>query len=336
MKKIKLFLTTVLILTLVLSGMPTNIIQKEANVKAESESENIYHGTGGDYWYEILDDGTMKITRYETPLMPDTAPLDWTMVPSEIDGKDVTCIGEGVFQNCTTISNIIVPDSITTIESYAFAGTCATIELPTSIKSIGEKAFYNCTELTSIKISVNTIVGNDAFSGCDKLKIEYITEQNTERETTKEPETQAPTTQVPTTEAPTTQAVATEEPSTEGDTTKPIVTTYQETTITVKLSKPNKVTIKKINIKKKSAKKIKLTLKKITGVKGYQVAVYKTKNNAKKNNKAIFKKFVKNTKVTIKSKKLKNEKKLYVRARAYVMDGKTKLYGEWSKVKKVK
>ena len=104
-----------------------------------------------------------------------------------------------------------------------------------------------------------------------------------------------------------------------------------------KVKAPGKAKIKKITTKKKSAKKVKLTLKKIKGAKGYQVAIYKTKKNAKKNKKATVKKFVKKLKVTIKSKKLKNKNKLYVKARAYVLDtnGK-KVYGKWSKVKKVK
>ena len=68
-----------------------------------------------------------------------------------------------------------------------------------------------------------------------------------------------------------------------------------------------KVKIKKIYKKKKSAKKLKIAIKKLAGVKGYQVAIYKTKKNAKKNKKAIVKKFVKKNvaKLVIKSSKLK-------------------------------
>ena len=42
-------------------------------------------------------------------------------------------------------------------------------------------------------------------------------------------------------------------------------------------------------------------------------------------------------KFTFKYKKFKKYKKLYVRARAYVLDGNgKKVYGVWSKVKKIK
>ena len=98
---------------------------------------------------------------------------------------------------------------------------------------------------------------------------------------------------------------------------------------------PDKVKVKKA-VKKKSAKKVKVTLKKIKGSNGYQVAVYKSKKNAKKDKKALVKKYTTKTKVVIKSKKLKKKKKLFVRARAYILDGKTKYYSPWSKTVKVK
>ncbi len=104
-----------------------------------------------------------------------------------------------------------------------------------------------------------------------------------------------------------------------------------------KITAPGKVSIQKIATKKKSAKKLKVTVKKVSGVNGYQVAVYKTKKNAKNNKKAIVKKLVTKRKMTITSKKLKNKKKLFVRVRAYTLnDNRNKVYGKWSKVKRVK
>ena len=50
----------------------------------------------------------------------------------------------------------------------------------------------------------------------------------------------------------------------------------------------------------------------------------------------MFKKFTKKIKITLTSKKFKKYKKLYVKARAYTLDGKAKVYGKWSKAKKVK
>ncbi len=89
--------------------------------------------------------------------------------------------------------------------------------------------------------------------------------------------------------------------------------------------------------KKKSAKKLSLTVKKVSGAVGYQIKVYSSSKNAKKNKKSIFTKTVKKVKITLKSNKLKNKKKLYLKVRAYTLDeNRTKVYGSWSKIKKVK
>lgn len=123
------------------------------------------------------------------------------------------------------------------------------------------------------------------------------------------------------------------------ETTKTVVETTKSpaTEEPVKIKAPAKVKIKKITPKKKASNKIKLTLKKIKSATGYQVAIYKTKKNASNNKKAVIKKIVKKSKLTIKSKNLKNQKKLYIKVRAYVLgaDGK-KNYGKWSKIKRVK
>ena len=149
-----------------------------------------------------------------------------------------------------------------------------------------------------------------------------------EEEPTTEPTT-GPNTEVPTTVAP--------DSSTEVPTTLVTEPTVAPTTVaTETVKKPAKAKIKKITPKKKAAKKVKISLKKIKGADGYQVAIYKTKKNAKKNKKALVKKTFKKIKVTVKSKKLKNKKKLFVKARAYKLDGKRKVWGKWSKIKNVK
>ena len=84
-------------------------------------------------------------------------------------------------------------------------------------------------------------------------------------------------------------------------------------------------------IKKKSAKKATIKLRKVIGVNGYQVKV------------SVNKKFKKKTTVTVASnkvrivvKKLKAGKKYFVKARTYTIVNGKKVYGKWSKVKKIK
>lgn len=111
------------------------------------------------------------------------------------------------------------------------------------------------------------------------------------------------TTQAPTTVAPTTTTAA------------------PKTTAAKKLGN---TTVKSAS-KKIASVKVKLTFKKVKGAKKYQVQIAKNK----KFKKVLVKKTVKKVKVTIKSKKLKKQKKLFVRVRAVGAD-------KWSKPKKVK
>ena len=100
---------------------------------------------------------------------------------------------------------------------------------------------------------------------------------------------------------------------------------------------PAKVKVKKAT-KKKSAKKLTVKIKKLSGVKGYEVRVYKSKKNAKKNKKVIYKKLINKNKakLVIKSKKLRRKKKLFVRVRARKFDCGKYVFGALSKPKKVK
>ena len=116
--------------------------------------------------------------------------------------------------------------------------------------------------------------------------------------------------------------VPTPQPTTVAPTKKP----------TVKVSRPGTASVKKAT-KKKASAKVKISLKKVKKAKGYYVQI----STSKKFKKVLVKKYVKKVSFTLKSKKIKNKKKLYVRAKAYKLNGKKKVLSKkWSKVKKVK
>ncbi len=94
---------------------------------------------------------------------------------------------------------------------------------------------------------------------------------------------------------------------------------------------PSKVKLKKVkNIKKKT---IKVTFKKASNAKGYQVTWSLSKNFTKQKSKTKSKY---TTKTTYKIKKLKKKKKYYIKVRAYNINGHLKVFGKYSKVKKIK
>ncbi|MCR4717374.1 MAG: hypothetical protein K5656_09340, partial [Lachnospiraceae bacterium] len=96
--------------------------------------------------------------------------------------------------------------------------------------------------------------------------------------------------------------------------------------VNVTVPKPAKPSVKSLT--KKSAKKLNLKLVK-KNVTGYQIAVYKSKADAKANKNAIATKTVKKTNLNISSKKFKKCKKLYIKLRAYNESGKKKAYSSW-------
>ena len=83
----------------------------------------------------------------------------------------LTTIGEYCFYK-TTAKNITLPESITTLEPYAFAycQSLTAINLPESITVIPNNLLYECRALPSIKLPSKTkSIGNIAFSYCRAL-----------------------------------------------------------------------------------------------------------------------------------------------------------------------
>ncbi|MFR0847484.1 MAG: fibronectin type III domain-containing protein, partial [Eubacterium sp.] len=94
----------------------------------------------------------------------------------------------------------------------------------------------------------------------------------------------------------------------------------------------NKKTLPKVNLrmlKNKKGRKLVVRWNTVKGAKGYQLQYALNKKFKRK--KSIQ---TKKTKYIIK--KLKKKKTYYIRVRAYKMNGKKKVYGKWSKVKKIK
>ncbi len=95
--------------------------------------------TSGGFKYAILDDGTVEING----VYGESQKI--LTIPSEIDGKKVSRIGNRAFLECG-FSDVKIPNSVT---------------------SIGEHAFYQCWGLTKITIPYGVeIIENSAFLGC--------------------------------------------------------------------------------------------------------------------------------------------------------------------------
>ena len=85
---------------------------------------------------------------------------------------NITTIGDNAFQGCTSLTTVVIPDSVTTIGIAAFDGciSLTTIAIPDSVTTIGEDAFYGCTLLTTIVIPDSvTEIRQGAFADCTSL-----------------------------------------------------------------------------------------------------------------------------------------------------------------------
>lgn len=174
------------------------------------------------------------------------------------------------------------------------------------------------------------------------------TTTTTESKPTTEDKTTATTESKPTTSSTTTEtkpATTETRPSTEDSSTAGTTAAKKETATTA--APVIRISVKKAAIQKIKALKKAFTiniLKNKDQVTGYQIS-YSYKKNFKGQKVKTLKKFkykkikVKRKKYTITSYKvkgLKRKKMVYVRVRAYKQVGKTKVYGKWSSVKKVK
>ena len=95
-----------------------------------------------------------------------------SMLTSITIPDSVTSIGSSAFYGCSGLTSITIPDSVTSIRESAFEGciSLTSITIPDSVTSIGSSAFDGCTGLTSITIPDSvTSIGDYAFSGCTGL-----------------------------------------------------------------------------------------------------------------------------------------------------------------------
>ena len=121
--------------------------------------------TSGNYEYKIRSDGTVEITKYNGSSTN-------LIIPSTIAGKKVTNIGDSTFKNCSSLTNVIIPNGITSIGKDAFRSckSLTSITIPNSVTRIGNWAFSDCTGLTNVTILNSvTSIGDSAFAYCLSL-----------------------------------------------------------------------------------------------------------------------------------------------------------------------
>lgn len=181
------------LILLLISVMLILVLPNISNAATEYKYSDVEQGI--EWVYEI--DGNENIINLRCTTTTKTGAVT---IPSTIEGKTVislcgnygkgafqdfsnvteitipntiTTIGQYAFYNCVGLKNVIIPNSVTKIDIAAFS-RCSGIETVTlseNLTSIGSSAFANCTGLKSIIIPNSVIsIGKSAFENCSKLE----------------------------------------------------------------------------------------------------------------------------------------------------------------------
>ena len=271
------------------------------------------------------------------PTVPVAAEKDWS-AEDFISSSDATyndtykAIKDGAINEIVNIQP--ADDTLGLYVSFADAdfGTITVNGKTADIKVAGAGIWFKLSNFTDMYSDV--VITNGA--GTVKATL-YVYNKNGVDNSKKDDETTtaAPAQNETTTAAPaqkettTTAAPAQKETTTVAPTTKAISTTAAPATV-------KKTTVKKTTVKatakKLSSNKVKLSVKKVAGASKYAVQISTTKNFKK----VVAKKTSKKAVFTVKSKKLKGKKKLYVRVKVYKkVNGKT-VASQWSKATKIR
>lgn len=94
-------------------------------------------------------------------------------IPSYINGRTVTEIGDSAFENQFNIAKFVLPTNLKKIGNSAFkdCGYLQEITIPDTVTEIGANAFEECFLMKNLTLPANLLtIGDSAFKGCCSLR----------------------------------------------------------------------------------------------------------------------------------------------------------------------
>ena len=165
-------------------------------VSYRQNGSSAYVQKSGDYyWYYRLVNGKAELYNEDETTAVTPKPTGSVTVPGTLGSATVNSIGYSALEQCSGLTSVTLPTSVTNVSAYAFykcsalksvsgltnvkgfgyaafmgCSALTTVTLPTSLASIPTYMFSGCSSLASITIpsSVKSI-GSNAFQNCSKL-----------------------------------------------------------------------------------------------------------------------------------------------------------------------
>ena len=156
--------------------LPGNRVSvKAAGINIQTSEVKEY----GDYKYQIYthydDDSGEARPEYDTVAIvgyTENEGVTEITVPEKIEGYKVQSIAGSVFENCSSLTDVILPNTVSIINAEAFKG-CTSLKsiVMEGVSDIEVSAFEGCDNLENIVFSANLYtIGENAFKGTAWLK----------------------------------------------------------------------------------------------------------------------------------------------------------------------
>ena len=160
----------------------TSILGDTSNIRAVEidgvEQQSVETG----YTFSTTGEHTVKYTLTDPTSIGDDTFIECSALTSVTIPDSVSSIGDDAFDSCSGLTSITIPNTVTSIGDYAFeyCEGLTSVTIPDSVTSIGSNAFEGCSGLTSITIGSGvTSIGDYALNECSDLASIVVDSANT-------------------------------------------------------------------------------------------------------------------------------------------------------------
>ena len=99
------------------------------------------------------------------------------VIPEAVGGVPIVQIAEEGFRNCTDMTGVLIPNTVTSLGEKAFAGSALKrIRLSHAVEELDKMQFHNCASLTEVEFPYGMKYVGNAFRSCTALKMVRFSE----------------------------------------------------------------------------------------------------------------------------------------------------------------